>query len=265
MKKMLLPLSLILCLFFLVSCNPTNPAEPSSALSEVSDLSPFESQGSAVSELSSEESSGVSEITSNEAAPSESASVSREATTNQHQHSYKTKVVDATCTKGGYTLHECSCGKSYKSEQTSAMGHDWGEWSVKTAATSSKAGVKIRQCKICQTTETKSYTNAEEEDYPLKSSKNIACGPNCELGTTYGFKNKNANFIVQVNNISGKEITVTKVDNWCLHVVYNINGHNESFDVRFENNTFYIQTYSHLYCDIFENGTYQLRYTTRLH
>ena len=30
-----------------------------------------------------------------------------------HTHSYKSKTVKATCTKGGYTLYTCSCGDSY--------------------------------------------------------------------------------------------------------------------------------------------------------
>lgn len=43
---------------------------------------------------------------------------------NGHTHSYETKVVSPTCTEGGYTLHTCSCGESYKDSETQALGHN---------------------------------------------------------------------------------------------------------------------------------------------
>lgn len=46
---------------------------------------------------------------------------------NQHTHSYTTEVVSATCTNGGYTLHKCSCGDSYRDSTTEALGHKWVE------------------------------------------------------------------------------------------------------------------------------------------
>ena len=42
-----------------------------------------------------------------------------------HEHSYSSSIVGPTCTTGGYTLYYCSCGDSYKAEETAALGHDW--------------------------------------------------------------------------------------------------------------------------------------------
>ena len=41
----------------------------------------------------------------------------------QHTHSYTSTVVAPTCTEGGYTLHTCQCGNSYKDTETAARGH----------------------------------------------------------------------------------------------------------------------------------------------
>ena len=43
----------------------------------------------------------------------------------KHEHSYTESIVSATCTKEGYTLHSCSCGKSYKDNTVKALGHDY--------------------------------------------------------------------------------------------------------------------------------------------
>lgn len=47
-------------------------------------------------------------------------------------HDYVTTVVAPTCTEQGYTLHECECGYSYRSDETPALGHDYVETSLET-------------------------------------------------------------------------------------------------------------------------------------
>ncbi len=42
-------------------------------------------------------------------------------------HSYVTTVVAPTCTEGGYTLHSCDCGESYRTDTTAALGHSYVE------------------------------------------------------------------------------------------------------------------------------------------
>ena len=41
-----------------------------------------------------------------------------------HEHSYRTVVVEPTCTQEGYTVHICDeCGESYEDERVAAYGH----------------------------------------------------------------------------------------------------------------------------------------------
>ena len=42
-----------------------------------------------------------------------------------HTHEYTETVVAPTCTERGYTEHVCSCGSSYKTDYTAALGHDY--------------------------------------------------------------------------------------------------------------------------------------------
>lgn len=57
-------------------------------------------------------------------------------------HNYDTTVVAPTCTKGGYTLHQCACGDSYRTDETEPLGHDY----VKT---SQDAYYKYYRCSRC--------------------------------------------------------------------------------------------------------------------
>ena len=51
-----------------------------------------------------------------------------------------------TCTEDGEKVEECSrCGMK-KTEKISALGHDWGAWTVTTPATCTKEGVETRIC-----------------------------------------------------------------------------------------------------------------------
>ena len=43
----------------------------------------------------------------------------------QHAHAYSTKVIAATCSEQGYTLHTCPCGDVYKDNYKDVLGHSW--------------------------------------------------------------------------------------------------------------------------------------------
>ena len=78
-----------------------------------------------------------------------------------HTHSYTSTKVAATCTKGGYTLHKCSCGKSYTDSETAALGHSWGSWTVVTQPTTQQEGKQTRTCSRCGATESQSIPKVE--------------------------------------------------------------------------------------------------------
>lgn len=53
---------------------------------------------------------------------------------------------DPTCTASGERTYTCAdCGMT-KTEAVSALGHDWGEWTVTTPATADAEGVETRIC-----------------------------------------------------------------------------------------------------------------------
>lgn len=46
------------------------------------------------------------------------------ATSGSHSHSYFPSVYEPECESDGYTVYNCSCGKSYTADYVSALGHD---------------------------------------------------------------------------------------------------------------------------------------------
>lgn len=89
--------------------------------------------------------------------PSESTTKPTEPKPTTHQHNYKTTTVAATCTTGGYTLHECACGASYKDGQTAALGHSYVDTVV--APTTSAQGYTEHTCSRCGNSYKDSYTD----------------------------------------------------------------------------------------------------------
>lgn len=149
--------ALIIAVGAMSGCEKTGTASDNSQVS-VSD------NNSSVSELVSSE---VSEVISEEST-AESAD-----STAAHTHSYTEKVVEPTCTADGYTLHECSCGKSYKDKTVSKKGHSFGEWKVTKQATTSAEGEKTRECSVCGAAETEkiaklAYSPAGEKNEILR-------------------------------------------------------------------------------------------------
>lgn len=70
-------------------------------------------------------------------------------------HSYVPAITLPTCTEGGYTTFTCSdCADTYVGAHTAALGHEWDEWTVITAAECEKKGEKTRTCTVCGAEET---------------------------------------------------------------------------------------------------------------
>ncbi len=65
-----------------------------------------------------------------------------------HQHEYTARVIPATCTERGYTLHVCECGEEYKDAFTPLGPHDFrpdGE----VAPTCTQPGKRLFVCSVC--------------------------------------------------------------------------------------------------------------------
>lgn len=85
------------------------------------------------------------------------------AETQIHIHSYFASQVEATCTDGGYTLHLCDCGDSFRDSYVDALGHAWGQWLTTEAATTEKEGLQRRECSRCDAFDTQTLPKLEQE------------------------------------------------------------------------------------------------------
>ena len=110
--------------------------------------------------------SGAVEETSVDA-PSQVTEPSAEPTSQptEHVHSYTSQVTAPTCTTDGFTTYTCSCGYSYNSNPTPALGHTWSEWKTDIPATTTQTGQESRKCTVCGETETRIYTCSCGDSY----------------------------------------------------------------------------------------------------
>ena len=118
-----------------------------------------------------------------------------------HTHSYTSTKVAGTCTSKGYTLHKCSCGSSYTSDETAALGHSWGDWTVVTQPTTQQEGSESRSCSRCGAVESRTIPQLEEpslewSDLDLNramavgnqyAASKYGCIPDSSLGFDGGF------------------------------------------------------------------------------
>jgi len=65
-----------------------------------------------------------------------------------HEHTYKTKVVQATCIAKGYTIHRCDCGYEYRDSYTPLVDHKFKAYN-RVAPTCTESGTEEKVCKIC--------------------------------------------------------------------------------------------------------------------
>ena len=69
-----------------------------------------------------------------------------------HTHSYSSVVTAPTCTEGGYTTYTCSsCGSSYQSDYTTALGHNSVTDSAKAATCTEDGLTEGSHCSRCNT------------------------------------------------------------------------------------------------------------------
>ena len=107
----------------------------------------------------------------------------KEDNSDTHTHDYKSRVVEPTCTEGGYTLWECECGKSYKTLHTKALGHEYKDGlcvrcgakdpnahthkyvETVTKPTCTEKGYTTYTCSVCNDSYKGSYTDALGHSY----------------------------------------------------------------------------------------------------
>ena len=107
----------------------------------------------------------------------------KEDNSDTHTHDYKSRVVEPTCTEGGYTLWECECGKSYETLHTKALGHEYKDGlcircgakdpnahthkyvETVTKPTCTEKGYTTYTCSVCNDSYKGSYTDSLGHSY----------------------------------------------------------------------------------------------------
>ena len=69
-----------------------------------------------------------------------------------HDHAYTETVVAPTCSMMGYTLHECACGESFRTDYVDQLGHRWDDGTIVEPKTCQRSGVLRYGCIICHET-----------------------------------------------------------------------------------------------------------------
>lgn len=97
-------------------------------------------------------------------------------------------VVNPTCVENGYTKYSCqSCGRIETKDFTDALDHKMSDWAVTVNPTIFNAGVKSRNCNVCEYTETESVPKITGGVVKLTdNSKNIDNMMNAPSQSTFG-------------------------------------------------------------------------------
>ena len=78
------------------------------------------------------------------------------------RHDYEDKVVEATCTEMGYTVHVCRrCKSTTEDSYVPAKGHSFGQWVVLGEPECLSKGAERRDCEVCE-----GYETRETEELP---------------------------------------------------------------------------------------------------
>lgn len=91
-----------------------------------------------------------------------------------HAHSYTESTVAPTCTEKGYTLHECSCGDSYKTDEVPAKGHTEVVVEGKPATCTEDGLTDGKKCSVCNTVTVPQQTITAGHKY--ENGKCTVCG-----------------------------------------------------------------------------------------
>lgn len=94
-----------------------------------------------------------------------------------HTHSYCVHVVAPSCSAGGYTEYVCECGESYKADETAALVHSWGPWTIVKPATTQEDGLQKRTCQNCDTFEQREIAKSSQGHSHSYASEVVA--PTC--------------------------------------------------------------------------------------
>ena len=91
---------------------------------------------------------------------------------------------EATCTQGGVIQTVCTaCSEVLSEESTSALDHDWSEWTETVAPTCTESGTESRSCSRCEIAETREITGGSHS--PSTAIRENEVASTCSKSGTY--------------------------------------------------------------------------------
>ena len=85
-------------------------------------------------------------------------------------HNYTDTVINPTCTKDGYTLHECSkCGHHFEDNFVSKLGHSYSIFIYETDTLEGASGEEYHQCSRCGKTNSTSVSPINDINHGVRS------------------------------------------------------------------------------------------------
>ncbi len=178
-------LALLLALLLLTGCstgateeNTITTIAPTEAEAEASTVPETESPTEVPTEEPTEYPAEAETEAPTEAeteAPTEAptAPPSTEPPATEHKHNYTSSVTAPTCTGKGYTTYTCTCGYSYKGNETPAKGHTYQDTVV--AHTCTEKGYTEHKCQTCGHSYEDNETNATGHIISTKVIQQATC------------------------------------------------------------------------------------------
>ena len=140
-----------------------------------------------------------------------------------HTHNFTDTVIEPTCTTGGYTLHECSCGEKYTDTYINALNHNY--LSSIIAPTCTEQGYTAYMCTRC-------FDTYKENEIPALGHDFVENG----LPVGYCALSSKQNYICTLCNKTDEQpvtgqapdthnhLSVGETCTYCGWSVYNKNG-----------------------------------------
>lgn len=139
-------------------------------------------------------------------------------------HDYVARVVEPTCTVGGFTTYTCSrCGDSYTADETQPKGHSFGEWIIDKDSSCTEDGIKHRTCSACDFTETEGIN---KKDHNFSTEFTVDKEPTCTEDGSQSYHCMNDGCTV----ITGSEVIPALGHNYVEMVTPAIFSQNGSID-----------------------------------
>lgn len=129
-------------------------------------------------------------------------------------HVYETKVIQPTCETMGYTESTCIyCGDIKRTLYTEALGHDYGELTVKSKPSELTFGEKIQTCSRCAVEKiTKTEPTSDMKKFYFSGDAFTTTNRVATGSMTYSYNDKSTSYYIKLRYIDSSNVKYVKHD-----------------------------------------------------